>query len=115
MNRVREAEIYRWKEPEMSEFDELAFKEKPMDKDNHVMDAWRYGMVYIKSKNRLRTVFNPAEETAKRRQALWDERHNKLRYYKDNRKKMRNYEVDRMIKLHYNHKRHKNNMIRKVS
>lgn len=45
---VYESERYRWKEPNDSDFDELQYKEEPVKKDDHAMDATRYGHQFLK-------------------------------------------------------------------
>jgi len=98
---VRELEIYSWKEPEMSEFDEMAFKEKPIDKDNHCCDALRYGAVYMK--RYLRGIFNKERNLEKRWDTLWKERFDKLKMYKENPRMMggfEDYETKKHVEIH---------------
>lgn len=45
---IRELEVLKWKEPESSDFDELAYKEEPVDKDNDGTDCARYACVYLR-------------------------------------------------------------------
>lgn len=76
----REIDIYSWKEPDMSEFDELAYKEVPIDKDNHCMDAMRYGATFLKKF--MRGMYNNEGILADRRQKLWEMRKSKMKIYK---------------------------------
>ena len=101
-NTKKEKEIYRWKEPrysDMSELDELAYEEKPVDKDNHAMDAERYGVCYLLKY--LRALFNKEEEIKERRRKLWEARVNKLRMYQNDVKRKRLVEARDIKRIHY--------------
>jgi hypothetical protein len=45
---VKELETLKWKEPQTSDFDELAYTEEPMDIDNDCTDTARYCCVHLK-------------------------------------------------------------------
>lgn len=47
-NLKRELEIYRWKEPRDMDFDEMGYREEPVKKNDHAVDAMRYGVMYLK-------------------------------------------------------------------
>ena len=78
-NTVRELEIYRWKEPKNSEFEDLAYKEEPVDVDNDCMDTLRYGGVYFEKK--LINRNNKSEVIQQKRELLWKERLSKMKMY----------------------------------
>jgi len=93
--------VYSWREPDMSQFDEMAYKEKPIDKDNHAMDAMRYGACYFK--RYLKNVFNNERHVMQQRMKLWEERVSKLKMYKENPKMMENhydYETLQHVRAH---------------
>jgi hypothetical protein len=78
-NGIRELENLKWKEPEYSDFDELAYKEEPEDKDNHCCDCMRYASVFFKKKIRL-----PATRRnliIKNRVENWNNRITNLKHY----------------------------------
>lgn len=100
---TKELETLKWKEPEYSDFDELAYKEEPIDKDNDCTDCTRYGIVFLKK--HLRGIAMKERELEKRRNALWKERIDKLKVYQLHPeaagKIMRARELRRLKELHY--------------
>lgn len=80
-NTVKEIENYRWKEPENSDFEELSYKEEPIKKDDDCVDCLRYGILYLSRFMRDNTF--GSNIIAEKRQDLWDERHKKLKFYRD--------------------------------
>ena len=95
-NAAREIETLSWVAPQMSDFDELGYKEKPKDIDNDCMDCARYGSVYFK---KFLKHFNNAEDNLKKlREKNWQERINKLRLYSDNPERAVNENMQKSIK-----------------
>lgn len=97
-NTVKEMEVYSWKEPSMSEFDELGFKEKPIDKDNHSMDAIRYGVLYLK--RFLRGILNKDIDLNERNKKYWEEKHSKLKMYREMPSMIKDYETRKHVEIH---------------
>jgi len=95
-NTIREIETYRWDEPEMMDFDELAYTEKPVKKDDDCMDALRYGVVYLK---KYISFYTEKETLAERREKLWEERYKKLRLYAEKRSLRYKREWERLQKI----------------
>lgn len=102
-NTTRELESLMWKEPEMTDFDELSYKEEPEDKDNDCTDCVRYGCVELR---KLLRSLGPKERMLENRIAAHRrERFAKLRYYKD-RPELKEYnETKRLRELHYGKKK----------
>ena len=93
---LKELELYRWATPGIMDYDEVQFKEIPVDKNNNCMDAMRYGCVYLK---KYLKIYQLAEQSLEeRRKRMWDERYNKLKYYRDQ-KISRNYELRQIYKI----------------
>jgi hypothetical protein len=112
-NTVRELETLKWKEPEYSDFDELAYKEEPIDKDNDCTDCTRYGSVYLKKY--LRGIALKERELEKRRKALWNNRISKLKIYRENPEAAkRAYDMKELRRLKELHYGKKNNRLRRV-
>lgn len=79
-NLSRELETLKWKEPEYNDFDELAYKEEPIDKDNDATDCSRYGSVYLK---KYMTGLRIQERQDINKKLIhWEDRFNKLKIYK---------------------------------
>jgi phage terminase large subunit len=78
---VKEFSMYRRKEPKEALFDDLGYLDEPEKKNDHALDAMRYGVLYLKKY--LRNMVNREEMLEKRRQELWNDRMNKLRIYRD--------------------------------
>jgi hypothetical protein len=78
---IKELEMLKWKEPVNADFDELAYKEEPVDKDNDATDCLRYGCVGMKKylKGMKIKEKRKDEETIKR----WEERLKKLEVYQN--------------------------------
>jgi len=102
-NTVREIEMYKWKEPEMADFDEVAFKEEPIKKDDDCMDCIRYGCVFLRKF--LKGIWDKENIAEKRREQLWKERYEKLKVYRElkfmrNKNELRRIkEIDRLGRL----------------
>ena len=93
---LKELELYRWATPGIMDYDEVQFKEIPVDKNNNCMDAMRYGCVYLK---KYLKIYQLAEQSLEeRRKRMWDERYNKLKYYRDQ-KISRNYELRQIYRI----------------
>jgi len=82
-NTLREIELYHWKEPNFEDFEEMAYKEEPVDKDNDCMDCLRYGCVFLRKY--LKSTFGRIDEDAirKKKEQLWNERYRKLKIYRE--------------------------------
>lgn len=78
-----ELEVYRWKEQTGSLHDDLAYKEEPFDKNNHVLDTIRYGIIFL-AKTLMRGMFRTEDQLKKRRDEAFMERINKLKMYREN-------------------------------
>lgn len=81
-NTVREIEMYKWKEPQMSDFDELAYKEDPVKKDDDCMDCLKYGSVFLSKYLRGGVI---ADNLIRReKEDIWEKRYKKLKIYQEN-------------------------------
>jgi hypothetical protein len=80
-NTIREIEMYKWKEPEMTDFDELAFKEEPVKKDDDCMDAMKYACMRLR--RYLRSLQFVNELLKDGREELWKQRKTKLKMYRE--------------------------------
>ena len=76
---VYESERYRWKEPNDSDFDELQYKEEPVKKDDHAMDATRYGHQFLKKY----IIWNFHEKFHKDANTINHNRKSKLPFYQE--------------------------------
>ena len=94
----REVEVYRWKEPLLSEFDEFSFKEEPVDKDDHGMDCTKYGGQYLKKFMKRLTGRDSLLKL--RRQKMWQTRLRKLKIYQENPSMRVNQEADKIRRIH---------------
>jgi hypothetical protein len=78
---VEELENLKWKEPQYSDFDELAYKEEPEDKDNDATDCIRYGSVFFRKKLRSMSVRDSVVNL--NRLKNWDNRIANLKAYRN--------------------------------
>jgi len=78
----RTIEIYRWKEPKESEFDEMGYIEEPVKRDDDPCDCLRYGTVYLKKY--LYGSVRHADFVKAKRDTMWKDKMEKLRFYKKN-------------------------------
>jgi len=100
---VAEFEVYKWAVPSMSEFEDLTYKEQPLDKDNHCMDAMGYGVVYFMKY--LKGTFNTEGWNDRRSEQIWAEREKKLKLYKEHNYSRINsdrldYKTRKLVSLH---------------
>ena len=95
-NLINEIELYHWKTPEMANYDDIAFTEEPVKKDDDTMDAMRYGVVYLKKY--LTKFIDKVKKVEDRRKELWKERYSKLKIYRK-RVTRDNYELRRIKKI----------------
>lgn len=98
-NTIRELESLMWVEPEMTDFDELAYKEIPEDKDNDCTDCVRYACVDMRKY--LRGLGAKERMMENRIADHRRERLSKLRYYKDKPMLKRMNETKQLRELHY--------------
>ena len=80
-NLVRELETLKWKEPQYSDFDELAWKEEPIDKDNDATDCARYACVDLKPY--LTSMRLAERQDGQLRLKRWEEKFSKLPLYQN--------------------------------
>lgn len=81
-NVVREFGLYRWRETARTDFDEMLFSEKPVDKDDHCMDVVRY--LAVRMKRQLKDIAGTEELIIERRKKMWEDRLENLKFYQEN-------------------------------
>jgi glycosyltransferase involved in cell wall biosynthesis len=102
---AREIEIYRYKEKANSAFDDVSYKEKPVDVDDHCMDCAKYGTVYLKKY--LKNYGEKLKILKQKRKEIWNKRLRELRYYKENpkaRERRMSPTLRRLKAIHYGRK-----------
>lgn len=92
INLYSEFGIYRWKEPRDSDFDEMIFSETVVKRRDHLLDALRYGCVFLKPHIR---DWGTNEQIFQNRMKLWDDRLTKLPLYKKN-PELKNFHIRKM-------------------
>jgi len=77
-----ELEIYKWKDQTGSLHTDVAFKEIPIDKNNHFLDTLRYGVMFI-TKHLMKYMFRSEADLKRRRDEAFNNRVEQLRYYRE--------------------------------
>lgn len=77
-NWAKEVETYRWKEPKDMDFDAMSFREEPVKKNDHALDASRYGTVYLQ---RYLKGLRVSDFLAEKRERYRTERYTKLKHF----------------------------------
>jgi hypothetical protein len=115
-NTLREIEVYRYSDEGLSELDDIVYKPKPIDYDDHCMDCMKYGSVYLQP-----FLVNFGHKLAlmkQQKKQLWKDRVNKLRLYKEKPglfKKHKYRNAKKLRELHYGKPKKKKRKVKRIT